>query len=157
MKKSKYIQQYLPAAQAVGKAYNLNPDIILAQAAIESGWGESTLAVEHNNFFGITAYGRHSKYWTGEKVDIRATPDGKSPGLIFRKYASHMDSFMDFGRLIRSAYPRAAILSFNPAAYASEMAYSSYISEVNGDNRAAYERMLCSITRNIGKIRKKLN
>ena len=153
MKKAPYIQQYLPAAIAAGEAYRLNPDIILAQAAIESGWGESTLAKEHNNFFGITAYGPPTTYWGGEKVDIRATPDGNSPGLMFRKYAAHTDSFMDFGRLIRSAYPRAANCSFDPAAYATEMANSRYISEVNGDNRTAYERMLRSITRSIQKIR----
>ena len=42
---------------------------------------------------------------------------------------------MDYCRLLRSAYPRAADMSANPTAFAKEIAYSPYISEVNGDNR----------------------
>ena len=43
MHKKEFIQQFLPAAQAAGEHYKLNPVVILAQAAVESGWGESDL------------------------------------------------------------------------------------------------------------------
>ena len=56
---------------------------------------------------------------------------------------------MDFARLIHTAYPVAASLSAHPSAYAKEIAYSKYISEVNGDNRVAYQKMLVSICRTI--------
>ena len=59
---------------------------------------------------------------------------------------------MDFSRLIHTAYPVAASLSAHPSAYAKEIAYSKYISEVNGDNRTAYQRMLVSICGSIEKI-----
>ena len=72
--------------------------------------------------------------------------------LWFRRYASPEDSFLDFARLIHSAYPVAATLTFHPTAYAKEIAYSKYISEVNGDNRAAYQRMLVSICRSIEQL-----
>lgn len=152
MEKSLFIQTYLPAACAAGKTFRINPVVMLAQSAIETGWGESTLAQEHHNFFGITAYGLPSDYWQGARTDL--SDDDDSPGkssLWFRKYTSTEDSFMDFARLIRSIYPVAAALSFKPTAYAKEIAYSKYISEVNGDNHADYCRMLVSISRSIEK------
>ncbi len=112
--------------------------------------GESTLAKEHNNFFGITAYGRPNAFWKGTKTDLSENSGHTS--LWFRTYESAEDSFMDFARLIHTAYPVAASLSTHPSAYAKEIAYSKYISEVNGDNRAAYQRMLVSICRTIERI-----
>ena len=44
-----FIRQYKPLADKAGALYKLNPVIILAQAAIESGWGESTLATDYHN------------------------------------------------------------------------------------------------------------
>lgn len=151
MKKNDFIHQFLPAAKAAGKAFALNPSIILAQAAIETGWGESTLAQTHSNFFGLTAYGKPNPYWQGTKTDL--AEDGSSPSsLLFRTYNRPEESFMDFARLLQSAYPAAAALSFTPVAYAKAIAYSHYISEVNGDNRAAYQRMLVTICRNIEQL-----
>lgn len=143
MKKNDFIALYLPLALSAGEAFEINPVVILAQAAIETGWAQSTLCREHNNFFGITAYGRPNDFWHGAKTDL--SEGGAIPSLYFRVYASPADSFADFARLIRTAYPTAASVSFVPQAYAQAIAYSRYISEVNGDNRAAYQRMLVSI------------
>jgi flagellar protein FlgJ len=153
MDKKVFIHTFLPAAEAAGVAYQINPDIILAQAAVESGWGESNLAVKHFNFFGIMGYGRPSAHWSGSRVDIRANQTGGKPGLMFRTYPCHEKSFLDFARLIREVYPVAAALSFNPKAYAKEIAYSPYISEVNGDNREAYQRLIASVCRSIVRER----
>ena len=119
-------------------------------SAIETGWGESTLAKEHHNFFGITAYGRPNAFWKGTKTDLSENSGHTS--LWFRTYESAEDSFMAFARLIHTGYPVAASLSAHPSAYAKEIAYSKYISEVNGDNRAAYQRMLVSICRAIERL-----
>lgn len=137
MTKQNYIKQYLPLAQKAGEQFGMSPIIILAQSAIETGWGESSLAREYNNFFGITAYGRPNPFWDGGRTDLSAT--GSRPALWFRRYLTAEDSFLDFARLIHSAY-------------AKEIAYSKYISEVNGDNRAAYQRMLVSICKSIEQL-----
>ena len=50
-----FISSYLPLARKAGESFRINPVVILAQAVIESGWGQSDLAREHHNFFGITA------------------------------------------------------------------------------------------------------
>lgn len=146
MTKQNFISLYLADADVAGSKYRINPVIILAQAAIESGWGESVLAKEHNNLFGITGYGKKNEYWHGGKVEL------KEGGLCFRKYRSTHESIFDFARLIRTAYPTAANVSHKPASYASEIAYSRYISEVNGDNRAAYRKMLCSISTSLQRL-----
>lgn len=151
MSKQEFIKQYHSLALKAGECFGINPTVILAQSAIETGWGESILAKVHNNFFGITAYGRPNVFWKGTKTDL--SENVAHPTLWFRTYATAEDSFMDFARLIHSAYPVAASLSFHPSAYAKEIAYSKYISEVNGDNRAAYQRMLVSICRSIERMR----
>lgn len=150
MTKQEFITQYLPLAQKAGEAFRINPVVILAQAAIETGWGQSTLCLQHYNFFGITAYGRPNAFWKGTKTDLSESSGHAS--LWFRTYESAENSFMDFARLIHTAYPVAASQSPYPSAYAKEIAYSKYISEVNGDNRAAYQRMLVSICRSIEKM-----
>lgn len=149
MSKQDFINQYYSPAQKAGECFGINPIIILAQSAIETGWGESTLARVHNNFFGITAYGRPNDFWKGGKTDL--SENSRHPTLWFRTYETADDSFMDFARLIHTAYPVAASLSYHPSAYAKEIAYSKYISEVNGDNRAAYQRMLVSICKSMEK------
>ncbi len=147
MQKQEFIKQFLPAAQAAGKHFKLNPVVILAQAAIESGWGESVLAKVYHNYFGLTGYGQPSLYWKGAKT--LKTEDGGISHLQFRIYESTEQSFFDFARVIRTVYQTAADVSNYPEAYAKEIAYSRYISEANGDNREAYQQMLESISKYI--------
>lgn len=146
MSKQEFITQYLPLARKAGEAFRINPVVILTQAAIETGWGQSKLCLEHNNFFGITAYGQKNVWWTGTSTQLNET------SLPFRTYADPLNSFMDYARLIRHAYPNAADVSYQPAAFALKIGYSHYISEVNGDNREAYRRMLVSIAKSINNV-----
>ncbi len=139
MLKKEFIALCTPLAVKAGAAFRINPVVIVAQAAIETGWGQSVLAVQYHNYFGITAYGKPNVWWHGAKAQL------SEDSLSFRSYPDPADSFMDYARLIRNAYPRAADQSFQPAAFAKEIAYSKYISEVNGDNREAYRKMLISI------------
>ena len=132
MKQSEFFSSLLPLARKAGEAFRINPAVILAQAAIESGWGQSDLASEHHNYFGLTAYGRSNVWWKGASIELGAH------SLRFRTYDSPGDSFMDYARLIRSV--------------ARSISYSRYISEVNGDNRAAYQALLVKVCRKISKL-----
>ena len=145
MTKQDFVNKFYPAAKAAGAEFNINPVVILAQAAIESGWGESKLS-SYNNFFGITAYGRINNYWHGGKIQLADN------GLPFRRYDTMENSFMDYCRLIRGSYRTSADLSFHPAAFAKSIAYSKYISEVNGDNRQNYKRMLIRISADMERL-----
>lgn len=112
MKQSEFFSFLLPLARKAGEAFRINPAVILAQAAIESGWGQSDLASEHHNYFGLTAYGRSNVWWKGASIELGAH------SLRFRTYDSPGDSFMDYARLIRSVYPFAADVSDDPKAFA---------------------------------------
>lgn len=145
MTKQDFVNRFYPAAKAAGAEFNINPVVILAQAAIESGWGESKLS-SYNNFFGITAYGRINNYWHGGKIQLA------EDGLTFRRYDTMENSFMDYCRLIRGSYRTSADLSFHPAAFAKSIAYSKYISEVNGDNRASYQILMEKLSASIATL-----
>jgi flagellar protein FlgJ len=145
MTKQDFVNKFYPAAKAAGAEFNINPVVVLAQAAIESGWGESKLS-SYNNFFGITAYGRINSYWHGGKIQLAEN------GLTFRRYDTMENSFMDYCRLIRGSYRTSADLSFHPAAFAKSIAYSKYISEVNGDNRASYQILMEKLSASIATL-----
>lgn len=135
-KRTDYVKKYYGIAEKVGKLFGINPIVILAQAAIESGWGTSLLATQNSNFFGVTAYGSTNKYWTGEKRI------SKSSGLPFRSYKTVEDGFSDFARLISTKYVQAARASQSVTEYARLIASSPYINEKNGDNRAKYKELI---------------
>lgn len=82
----KYIQQHKDLAIEQMKKYNIPASITLAQALLESGAGQSTLARESNNHFGIKCHN-----WSGKKVyhDDDASDD------CFRVYRSVRDSYED--------------------------------------------------------------
>lgn len=145
--KEQFVLKMFPLAEQAGKKFNLNPVVILAQAALESGWGTSYMARNIFNFFGITAFGNPNDYWNGQSYT------SKTSGLKFRVYPNPVAGFSDFARLITSKYKAAAAVSFDVAAYAKEIAYSPYINESNGDSRTLYHSTIISNANAIQKIR----
>lgn len=145
-KRVEYVKKYLKLAEKVGMEFGMNPITILAQAAIESGWGTSRLAQENNNFFGFTAYGKPNQYWMGAK---RVST---SSGLPFRSYTSPENGFRDFARLIKAKYNAAFKASNDVAKYASLISHSPYINEKNGDNRAKYNQLIIANAKAIIQI-----
>lgn len=148
-KRADYVINYYGIAEKVGKAFGINPLVILAQGAIESGWGTSNLSKNHNNFFGITAYGSPNAYWKGGKYT------STSSGLAFRTYETVADSFSDFARLLGARYKEAAKASHSVAEYARLISISPYINEKNGDNRAKYQELIIQNANVISLLAKK--
>lgn len=148
-KRVNFVMKYYEIAVKVGKLFNLHPLVILAQASIESAWGTSLLSTLNNNFFGVTSYGKPNKYWNGDKRVSKVS------GLSFRSYKSVEDGFSDFARLITSYYKEAASVSNNINEYAQRIAYSPYINEKNGDNRAKYKALIIQSAQTILTIAKK--
>lgn len=71
--------------------------IILAQAAIESGYGQSLLTIQANNFFGI----KQGNNWNGETA-VFSTQNDSTATSVFRKYATPRDSFKDHTDFLNS-------------------------------------------------------
>jgi len=150
MTKEAFVNTYYPLAKKAGDAFGLNPEVILAQAAIESGWASSYGARVRKNFFGITAAGSPNAYWDGSYSVSK-----NQYKLKFRVYQTDQDSFYDFARLITSKYKAASAVSSDTTQYAQAIAYSPYISENNGDNREGYRKGIISAASNISELIKK--
>ena len=68
--------------------------MIVAQAALETGWGTSRFAVEGNNLFGI-------RTWDKDTPHMIAQGMGKKwPGWGVRIFASKCDSVKEYMRLL---------------------------------------------------------
>ena len=86
-KTENYISKYSSAAVAEMERYGIPASITLAQGILESGNGESRLAVEGKNHFGIKC---HSN-WNGKTI----IEDDDEKGECFRKYDKVADSYRD--------------------------------------------------------------
>ena len=150
MDKETFVTTYLPLAQKAGVRFGMNPAVILAQAAIESGWGSSYGARVRKNFFGITAAGSPNEFWDGS-----FSVGQNQYALKFRVYKTEQDSFYDFARLISSKYKSAHAVSNDSTAYAQAIAYSPYIAEANGDSREGYRKGIIATFNSISDIVKK--
>lgn len=87
-----YIAQYSGVAMGNMKTYGIPASIILAQGILESGAGQSDLAMNANNHFGIKC---HSD-WTGDKV----YKDDDSANECFRKYNQASESYKDHAMVL---------------------------------------------------------
>lgn len=92
---SDFIARHLSQAQAAGRSLGLYPSVILAQAALETGWGTSRLYREHNNLFGIKNFGQ----------DI----PGIYTALGHAGYPSFSASVQDYIRVMRLGYYREVL------------------------------------------------
>jgi len=86
-KTKSYILKYSSIAVLEMNIYNIPASITLAQAVLESGNGESRLAVDGKNHFGIKC---HSN-WRGKTI----IEDDDEKGECFRKYSEVADSYRD--------------------------------------------------------------
>ena len=90
-----YIDQYKDLAVDQMVRHGVPASITLAQGLLESGAGQSTLATEANNHFGIKTGGS----WRGPYV-LR---DDDAPNEKFRAYKSVEDSYEDHSRLLQKS------------------------------------------------------
>lgn len=94
--KDEFITTLAPVAQHNQARYGVLASISLAQAILESDWGQSDLAVNHNNLYGIKGSGDDplyptQEYLNGEYVTVQAP---------FRSYSSFGESMADHSKLL---------------------------------------------------------
>ncbi len=98
---TEYIELYRDIAVRKMKEYGIPASITLAQGLLESGSGNSNLARNANNHFGIKCH----KEWTGDTY----IQDDDAKDECFRKYKSAEESFNDHSYFLTSR-PRYADL-----------------------------------------------
>lgn len=103
MTRQEFIETIKKLALNLSKTYPINPIIVVAQACLESRYGESKLAKEANNLFGIKAFAS----WKGQKYSISTNEweKGKKITIIadFRKYDTLELCLADYCKLISTS------------------------------------------------------
>ena len=93
--RAEYITKFTQAVVNAAKGTGLFPSLFMAQAILESGNGQSSLAKKYNNHFGIKA----SKGWKGKVVDMKTREVFNGNEVFikdgFRWYTNPLDSFKD--------------------------------------------------------------
>lgn len=107
---SEYVGMWANVAVEHMQKYNIPASITLAQGILESGNGNSPLAVQGNNHFGIKCHD-----WTGEKIYF----DDDQKGECFRKYASAADSYNDHSLFLKSKSRYAELFTYKKDDYSS--------------------------------------
>ena len=110
--RSEFIDQLMPAATAAARELGVDPRSIVAQAALETGWGTHLPADTQgtsNNYFGIKAGGA----WNGSSVASGTTEfTGGVAGneqARFRAYGSVAENVADYVRVLREPRYSAAL------------------------------------------------
>jgi Mannosyl-glycoprotein endo-beta-N-acetylglucosaminidase/Putative peptidoglycan binding domain len=100
MTREDFIKQIGPYAKELGKEYNILPSLIMGVACHESNFGDSQLAKEGNNLFGVKGA------YNGESVTLPTWEviDGVRKDIedAFRKYPTYKESMEDFCKLIQN-------------------------------------------------------
>ena len=113
-----FIRTIAPYAQESQKKYNVLASLTLAQAALESDFGQSGLAAKYYNIFGIKAYGNvptvtleTKEFENNQWITVKAQ---------FRVYDSWKDSVEGHAYLFTKG------TTWNPQQYASVLAAKNY-------------------------------
>lgn len=123
--------------------YNILPSITIAQAILESNWGESELSAKYNNLFGIKA---HSS-WKGDSVNIE-TSEYYDKVIIdeFRAYKSKSESIKDHAKFLSENSRYKDVL--NKHTYieqAQALQDSGYSTVSDKDGNLTYKNLLIQI------------
>jgi flagellar protein FlgJ len=130
-----FVEKLWPCAQEAGQALGIDPKHLLAQAALETGWGKSlpcdTDGTSSFNFFGIKAGGS----WQGDSVSTKTLEfEGGTPvprTAKFRAYDSPADSFRDYVEVLRNNPRFASALNTgsDAKAFASALQRGGYATD----------------------------
>ena len=103
-----YISKYSDLAVTEMYRSGVPASITLAQGLLESGAGQSVLAKEHNNHFGIKCHN-----WKGQKT----YHDDDAKGECFRKYLTAEQSFIDHSDFLRYNDRYRSLFDLKPTDY----------------------------------------
>lgn len=133
--KQDFVRTMLPLARQAGQELGVDPHALVAQAALETGWGKSVPAGAAGgssfNLFGMKA----GASWSGGTVEV-PTHEVESGVAVrqlasFRAYESAADSFRDYAGVIRNnpRYAGAVGTGNDVAAFASALQQGGYATD----------------------------
>lgn len=140
-----FVATMLPMAKAAADRIGVDPRYLVAQAALETGWGKSVMRQQDgsssHNLFGIKA----GSSWQGAQTRA-ITSEFRDGAMVketaqFRSYSSYQDSFHDLVTLLQSNNryqevlksadkPDQFVRELQKAGYATDPDYASKISQI---------------------------
>ncbi len=140
-----FVATMLPMAEQAAKRIGVDPRYLVAQAALETGWGKSVMRQQDgsssHNLFGIKA----GSSWKGDQARA-ITSEFRNGEMVketaaFRSYDSYQDSFHDLVTLLQSNNryqevlksadkPEQFVRELQKAGYATDPDYASKISQI---------------------------
>ena len=140
-----FVNTMLPLAKEAADRIGVDPRYLVAQAALETGWGKSVMRAQDgsssHNLFGIKA----GSSWKGDSARA-ITSEFRNGEMVeetaeFRSYDSYKDSFHDLVTLLQTNNryqdvvksadnPEQFVRELQKAGYATDPAYASKISQI---------------------------
>ncbi|NTS75396.1 flagellar assembly peptidoglycan hydrolase FlgJ [Catenovulum sp. SM1970] len=135
--KQDFVQTLMPIAEKVSKTIGLPAVAMVAQAALETGWGQRMIKRENgdsaNNFFGIKADNR----WSGESAQVN-TSEFKFGQMVtekadFRAYDDIEQGLADYVSFIKDQprYQKAVSVADKPEQYFEQLQQAGYATDPN--------------------------
>jgi peptidoglycan hydrolase FlgJ len=135
--RQQFVEQMLPHAEAAARELGVDPRSVIAQAALETGWGRAQPgdgSEDSNNYFGIKA----GAGWRGDRVSADTTEFNNGVAgterAQFRAYGSVAENMSDYVRVLRDprymsalntgADVRAFATGLQRGGYATDPAYA---------------------------------
>lgn len=142
-----FVSQMLPHAVQASQSSGLPPQLILGQAALESGWGKREIrnadGSNSHNLFGIKA----GSGWNGKVSHVVTTEyqNGVAHKQVdqFRSYSSYAEAFQDYAQMLSSNPRYATVLqqggdaagmaqALQKSGYATDPKYAEKLVQVMG-------------------------
>lgn len=131
-----FVEALIPLAEKAAAALNLAPGVLLAQAALETGWGKFVTrdvasGQSSFNLFNIKADSR----WQGDAVQVQTLEYrggvAQKEQARFRAYGSYADSFNDYVNFLQDnpRYQQALEHTANPARFVQELQAAGYATD----------------------------
>jgi len=137
-----FVATMLPMAKAAAEKIGVDANYLVAQAALETGWGKSIIRQQDgsssHNLFGIKAadwQGESARVLTTEYVDGKPTKESAS----FRAYGSFEQSFNDYVSFLQNneRYDNALDSAANPKTFVRELQRAGYATDPQYANKVA--------------------
>lgn len=130
-----FVEHLRPIAEKFARELGVDPNVLLAQSALETGWGKKMIRGANGeasyNLFGIKAHNS----WPGERVNVSTLEfrDGAMHREVasFRAYQSYEESFADYVQLMQSQprYAPALQQGADASAYTEQLQRAGYATD----------------------------
>jgi len=129
-----FVEALLPLAESVAGELGIDPKVLLAQAALETGWGRFITQDQQRNSYNLFNIKTGSR-WEGDQVRVSTLEYNQGipqrEMASFRAYDSYEDSFRDYVNFLKNSprYQIALEHADNPARYLQELQAAGYATD----------------------------